>query len=251
MINIDWNEAGRKISEAMLRRSVSASWVAHKAGVDRKTVDRVRKGDRIRLQSLSCIEEVLGISIISPSSVDSDERSIAPVELGAYSKIMHIQYIGRYFMFRKSYDFRDRVICSSLEINWSDRDSCLEYTEQQSNDRNDGKRFRYEFQGKISIPPNLSITQFIGSGKHGFYRLMTTTSLRGQDAPYFKGILLGINEISDIGYVPATSPVFIEKIGTAYPDDYGNRIGSFHHDDLWHKTALQELKSVRGHFAAF
>jgi hypothetical protein len=250
MIHVEWNEAGRRISDAMLRRGVSAAWVAHKAGLDRKTVDRVRKGDRIRLQSLTCIEEVLGLSLLNTNIVDREARgqTIAPPELGGYSREMFENYVGTYYMFRNSYDFKDRVICSCIEVSWNQDGGFLVYEENQDNKSPDGRRFRYKFNGKIAIPAGLSITQFLGSSGNGFHRVMTTTGLRGHETQYFKGILMGINEVADIGFHPATSPVFIEKAsGPADPE----LIGSFLHNELWHESALHQLQSARGSFTAF
>jgi len=253
MISIDWNKAGHAVSDAMLRSNWSSSTVAKRAGVDRKTVDRLRRGGKVRFSTLSYIEQALEISIISEQTQGFDTRNLkAPTELGGYSKENYEGYIGTYYMFRNSYDFGDRVICSLFEVLWDYDSGCLAYRELQDNKREDGRRFKYSFLGKVSIPPGLSITQFIGSAGKGFSRVITASSLRGSGTEYFKGILLGINELSDIGYYPASSPVYIEKTDLPAIDDaHDGKIGSFPSQEIWHPTACTELRSVTENYSAF
>ena len=58
----------------------------------------------------------------------------------------------------------------------------------------------------------MAIVQFVYSMR-GLNRIITTTTLRVTEAPYFRGVLAGTNEISDVGFYPATTPVFILKNG--------------------------------------
>ena len=253
MISIDWVKAGHAVSDAMLKSNWSSNTVAKRAGVDRKTVDRLRRGEKVRFSTLSYIEQALEISIIAEQTGGFDTRDLrAPTELGGYSKENYDVYIGTYYMFRNSYDYEERVICSLFEIVWDYDSGCLAYRELQDNKREDGRRFEYSFLGKVSIPPGLSITQFIGSAGKGFSRVITASSLRGSGPEYFKGILLGINELSDIGYYPASSPVYIEKTDVpALSDSHDGKIGSFPSSKLWHASACLELRSVTENYSAF
>jgi hypothetical protein len=251
MIEIDWQKAGEKIHDTMLKRGVSSSWVAHKAGIDRKTVDRARNGYKVRIQSISCIEDVLKINIISSEQENNTTtESFAPLKLGGYSRNLYKSYEGYYFMFRNSYDYNEKIICSLFNIFWNEDESCLKYKEHQINKTDEGKVHEYEFEGDVSIPPSLAITQFIRNDGEGLRRIMTTTNQRGGENPYFKGILMGINEMTDIGFYPATSPVFIIKHNDAHFENT-DKIGSFHQDDIWLDSAKEQLQSAGSSFLAF
>ena len=130
MISINWESAGQAVSEAMLRKSWNAGILARKAGVDRKTVYSLLKGNKARFTTLSYIEQALEISVISEQTKGLDVRNLqAATDLGGYTKDNFEGYIGNYYMFRNSYDYDDRVICSIFEILWDYDSSCLAYRE--------------------------------------------------------------------------------------------------------------------------
>lgn len=253
-ITINWSRVGEQISSEMLQRRVSSDFVAHKAGLTRRTVDRARKGQTIRIQSLSAIEGVLELDIIASTMQQGfGNKTVAPASLGSYSKEMYEDYIGYYYMFRNSYDFSDRIVCSIFEIYWDLDVGYLRFRESQDNKREDGKRFQYSFHGKVSIPPSLAITQFIASDGKALSRIITTTSQRKVgNMSCFMGILAGTAELAQIGAYPAASPVFLEKMKSKPDLEVGDpRIGSFKRDEIWHKSAIVELSSVSKEYSAF
>ncbi len=253
MIDIDWNGAGKAVNEAMLLKGMSSELVAYKAGIDRRTVARIRKGTKVRIQNLSAVEEVLGLEIISKQIVGQDDEKTltAATRLGGYTLESSKHYCGNYYSFRRSYDYPEKIICAHLTIFWDFDRSCLRFRENQQNKNSEGKTFRYSFIGDIAIPLGLSCTQFIGENKQGFNRIMTCTSLRGTITAFFKGVLVGLNEIADLGYYPATTPVYIEKTDQVFDADTADpRMGSHLRSELWHETAEAELSSITDKFIA-
>ena len=252
MISIDWPDVGEKINAEMLKRGLSSESVAAKAGIDRKTVDRLRHGKRVRIQTLSWVEQVLELSFIDARDQSgSGQAGIAPIELGGYSRDLYKDYVGSYFMFRNSYDFDDRIVCSYMQIYWDIDARCLKFRERQRNKSKDGSYFKYDFTGRLSIPPGMAIVQFVYSMR-GLNRIITTTSLRGTEAPYFRGVLAGTNEISDVGFYPATTPVFILKNDQEPDDATLNRcVGSFPVGEIWLPEAVKELRQKTSRYSAF
>ncbi|MCA3446547.1 MAG: helix-turn-helix transcriptional regulator [Rhodobacter sp.] len=253
-IDIDWRDIGNKISVAMMQNGWSSAVLAEKAGVDRKTVDRVRHGEKIRIFSLNLLASALKINLDSGSRSPSSDDTSAPTHLGGYARRSYESYIGHYYMFRNSYDFADRIICSNFEIVWDGKLNCMRYRESQRNRREqDNQMFTYVFEGDVAIPPGISVVQFIGSSQKGFTRIITTTSQRGNEKFFFKGILLGINEVSDIGFHPAATPVYIEKreVPPQSGTDHDPKVGSFPKEGFWHEGAVPALRSVTKTFSAF
>ncbi|WP_076451371.1 hypothetical protein [Roseivivax lentus] len=211
----------------------------------------------VRPVSLKSIADVLSLRISDQFEGNRASRAtpvdaFAPIHLGGYGKAHFEPYIGHYYLFRNSYDYDDRVICSAFEIFWDDSASHLKWRDKQVNKRDDGKTFSYEFEGSVSIPPGTSVTQFIGDTGKGFTRLITATALRGGPPPHFKGILLGINEDSRFGYYPVTSPVYVERC-KGQPDmrELARCVGSHPKDRVWHEGARDELRLISKSYGSF
>ena len=251
-MEIDWQDAGSLVRDAMMRQGKSSDFVAHKAGVTRRTVDRLKSGQKVRIQTVLAIEPVLGVSIISQGGGPQDQElsHTAPDDLGGYNFASVEAYVGNYYLFRRSYDYPDRIICAQLSIFWDNASSHLKFAEHQQNKAQDGTVHTHKFVGSVSIPVGVGCIQLIRSVQ-GFCRVMTCTSLRGNEPSYMKGILVGMNEISDIGFHPATSPVYIEATTEQWePNQLNAKIGSFEQDALWHGNAKAQLHSVTDKFVA-
>lgn len=249
-VEIDWNHAVIQVNAAMAERGWSSNDLARRAGLDRKTIDNLRNGKRVKPITLRYVEQALDLELTTAQQTPRSSMTAKP-ELGAYSKLSYGHYAGLYYMFRNSYENDDRIVCSLLKITWDDGESCLRFEENQRNQRADGKFAEYLFAGEIAIPPSVGITQFVSRSSLGFTRVMTTTSLRDSDRRFFKGVLLGICEVADVGYRPAVSPVYLEGFVPSPDWDPAERIGSIKRGALWHPEAAEMLDSARSSFAAF
>jgi len=242
---IDWEKTGELVDKKMWEKNMSSDFVAHKACLNVKTVNSLRKGNNVNANSLHLIQQVLGFEAITITQVEAGD-SMAPAHLGKYSRAGYESYAGTYHMFRQSYDSASRVICSRFGIWWDSDACCLAWRETQDNRGANGKRFQYDFKGKVAIPPGLPITQFIRTTEKGFSRVITATNLRGGQPEYFRGVLLGISENADLGHLPAASAVYIERVTETVPET----IGSFDINEIWHRTVQTELAAARKHYMA-
>lgn len=249
-MEIDWEGIAKRLDEELVDRRISSDQLADMANVNRKTVLSLRKGNTVRLHSLSQIEKALGIDLREGSASGNGHNGhagIAPEEFGGYSLSAYAGYVGCYYMFRCSYDHPDRIICAQFEITVDMERSCLVFCERQLNMGQGGKVYAPIFTGPVLIPAGISVIQFISGAGPVLKRVIETTTLRGTEKGFFKGVLVGINEITDIGFYPAATPVYIEQ-AEFHPECDDPRVGSFDVASLWHQEARELLQSAASTF---
>ena len=212
----DWKRVAERLNQHLAKKRLSSRDVARKAGVDRKTVDRLRAGQAVRPTTLQWIEQALKIDLCNTQAQETD---VAPLSHGGYRKQTVIDYAGHYTAYRRSFDTPGHLIASSLQIAWDDALPALRFREAQHNRDRRGKSYEYHFEGDILIPPNLGIMHFMVRSEDGRVRLISTSMPRQEDDTLvIKGFLMTLNEIRDIGYYPVTSPVLLAKdAGTTPP----------------------------------
>ncbi|MGR8919225.1 MAG: helix-turn-helix domain-containing protein [Gammaproteobacteria bacterium] len=214
----DYRRIAAQLNEHLARARLSSQDLARKAGVDRKTVDRLRAGQAVRDQTLAWIEQALGIALSAPVAADG----AAPAAVGGYLKEAVIGYVGEYVAYRRSFDTAARIIASHLEIAWDEDGGLLRFSEAQDNRLASGRAYAYRFGGEVLIPPNLGVMHFVVRSDDGRVRLISTSMPR-EDAGtlIMKGFILTLNELQDIGYYPVTSPIFMARIGGAVSGETG------------------------------
>jgi len=225
----DWQRIAAQLDAHLTRTRMSSQALAVKAGVDRKTIDRLRAGQAVRPQTLQWIEQALHIEFeAQPATVTA---RVAPAAQGGYRYDAVADYVGRYVAVRRSFDRPGRLIASGIDIQWQDERQLLCFTEQQHNRAATGKAYDYRFGGEIWIPPNLGIMNLVVRSNDGRVRLMSTSMPREQDGTlYMKGFILTLNELRDIGYYPVTSPVFLARLGNGLQVEPGViDVGDEHH----------------------
>ncbi|MEQ8234371.1 MAG: helix-turn-helix transcriptional regulator [Gammaproteobacteria bacterium] len=205
----DWTQIAAELNAALARQRLSAQDLARRAGVDRKTIERLRAGRAVRAQTLDWIEQALGTRLGAGNATGD---GIAPAALGAYHRETVLPFTGEYLAVRRSFDTPGRLIASALEVRWDAGRPALVFAEEQRNRGAGGRVFNYRFQGEVSIPPNLGVMHFMVRSDDGRVRLTTTAMPREEDGTLvMKGFLLTLNELRDIGYYPVTSPVFFAR----------------------------------------
>jgi transcriptional regulator with XRE-family HTH domain len=235
----DWKYIARQLNEHLAEGRLSTRDVANKAGVDRKTVDRLRQGRAVRAQTLQWIEQALKTEFGHP---DDTVDVTAAARFGGYRRDTVEAYIGTYLAFRRSFDTVERIIASYLEIIWDETLGALSFAESQDNRLASGRAYAYRFGGEILIPPNLGVMNFVVCSNDGRVRLISTAMPREEDGSlYMKGFILTLNELRDIGYYPVTSPIFLVR-GTA---DRQLETGVIEKDDPrygWAQAILQDIE---------
>ena len=210
MSNPDWEHVAGQLNAYLSKARISSQDVARRAGVDRKTVDRLRRGQAVRMQTLQWIEQALKLTL-APLAPPQDDRA-APADYGGYRRDAVQSYAGNYTGYRRSFDTPDHIIASYLNVTWDDDVGALRFSENQRNRADTGRAYEYHFGGDVLIPPNLGVLHFVVRSDDGRIRLISTSMPRDDGGTlYMKGFILTLNELSDIGYYPVTSPVFFTK----------------------------------------
>lgn len=204
----DWKDIARQLNEHLSRTRLSSQDLASRAGVDRKTVERLRAGRAVRPQTLQWIEQALKI----PLGSESKDRDAAPARYGGYRLDAVAAFMGEYTGYRRSFDTPGHIIASYLKLAWDEAEGALRFTENQLNKAETGTAYEYHFGGDVLIPPNLGVLHLVVHSGDGRVRLISTAMPReDQGTLYMKGFILTLNEIRDIGYYPVTSPIFFAK----------------------------------------
>lgn len=210
MTKPDWTLIAEQLNAHLAQTRMSSQDVAARAGVDRKTVDRLRTGSAVRAQTLAWIEQALDLELGRREA----GSAIAPASFGAYQRDAVIAYAGEYTAVRRSFDNAERLIASHLTIAWDDTVGALRFHEAQDNRLASGKAYAYRFGGDVLIPPNLGVMNFLVRSDDGRVRLISTSMPREDDGTLFmKGFIQTLNEIRDIGYYPVNSPLFLARRG--------------------------------------
>lgn len=206
----DWQAISERLNSHLAQKHLSSHDVAIKAGVDRKTVDRLRAGQAVRPTTLQWIAQALKVELEQPTN--QQDADLSPLSFGGYRKQAVIDYVGDYTAYRRSFDSARRIIASALQIAWDESVPALRFHEDQLNRNRRGKAYEYHFGGDILIPPNLGVMHFVVRSDDGRIRLISTSMPRDEDDTLLvKGFLMTLNEIRDIGYYPVTSPICFVK----------------------------------------
>ena len=248
---VNWPEAGAALERHLTARNLSSQILADKAGVDRKTVDRLRRGEPVRLRTLAWIETALGADLRGESESRGAEPVSAPARLGAYARSHYQNYEGHWWGFRRSFDYPGRIICHSLRIRWDQERSHLAFEERQVN-RDGARRREYEFRGVVSIPAGLGVLYFMIVGE-GAVRVSATTLLReNAGESYMKGVMLALGEMAEVGFYPVVTPLYlVQSHGEPSPAELEARLGSFPEDKIWRSDVREALADVERRFCRF
>ncbi len=240
----DWKTIARQLNEHLAAARLSSRDVASRAGVDRKTVDRLRAGQAVRSQTLQWIEQALDVTL-GVATDPADAAGVAPRRFGGYRREAVADYIGEYVAFRRSFDTAGRIIASYLEIHWDDDSGALAFHESQDNRLASGRSYAYRFGGEVLIPPNLGVMHFVVRSDDGRVRLISTSMPREDDGTLMmRGFILTLNELSDIGYYPVTSPIFLARSGARVALE----TGVVERDDPRYAWAADILGGIEGRF---
>lgn len=238
MLETDWKHVAQQLNAHLAATRLSSADVARKAGVDRKTVDRLRAGNAVRPQTLAWIEQALKIDLGQTGATPAN----APSGFGGYQREAVSDYVGEYVAHRRSFDNPGRIIASQLSVAWDEEVGALRFHEAQDNRLASGKNYAYRFGGDVLIPPNLGVVNFVVRSNDGRVRLISTSLPRDDDGTLFlKGFILTLNEIRDIGYYPVTSPIFLARRGGRITLDTGI-IDPGDQTHRWAESILAEIE---------
>jgi len=211
MTEPDWPQIADRLNALLAERRLSSQELATKAGVDRKTIDRLRSGRAVRLPTLQWVEQALKTRL--HDAMTEAPPDTAAADLGGYRRGAVAGLIGDWLCYRRSFDRPRQLVASQVQILWDQARPGLHFREHQHNRSPSGRDYEYRFDGDVLLPPNLGVLHLVVRSGDGRIRLLSTSMPRDEHGTQtMKGFLLTINEIADIGYYPVSSPVFLSKL---------------------------------------
>jgi transcriptional regulator with XRE-family HTH domain len=130
------------IREALARKRMSRQRLAHEARVSLSTLEKGLSGERpFSLATIVRLEQALGVSLRAAA-----ERSVAPAELGAYTRDAAKWLEGDFLALRPSLELAGAVYAYCIQIRWDEALSCLVFAETRRLDAVHAQ------QGVVSLP---------------------------------------------------------------------------------------------------
>lgn len=197
-----------RIREELARRRISRQMLADDARISLSTLEKALAGHRpFTLATLVRLEEALGVRLREAeagSGVPGDNgSSLAPEELGGYSRASVSWLEGRYLTLRPSFSDPDAVFSYCTEIGWSAASSCLIFQESDRVDRSFTQR------GRVSVP-NMSGHIYLTTNIFGQYRLIIVSRPAISGEMY--GVLTTLQAGRGANLMPvSTSIVFVPQ----------------------------------------
>ena len=250
--SFDWTSVRSNLKTRLKRDRITTEALSHSSGVNRKTLDNfLHERSNLRTNTLKKIEDTLSLNLVTGEvKLSSASLSLAPTEFGSYSRDLASNYIGKYYVFRKSFDYTDGCVCSFLQISWHNDLDHMTFHETQRNTARNGRVHQYDLSGIVYIPHELSVLQFV-SRSNGFNRISTLSTVGFGRSKKLKGVLVTLNEIRNVGFMPASSPMLAIKIDDDSTDaEILSKIGSMHVDECWRESLKEEFEEIEIDFTA-
>ena len=134
------------VREQLARRRMSRQRLADDAKISVSTLEKALNGSRgFTLATIVRLEQVLGVSL-RPSSHAADKETLAPAELGAYSRAAVRVLEGSYLTLRASFEVKDAVYAYRTDISWDIESSKLVFAESERLDAANAQK------GVVSVP---------------------------------------------------------------------------------------------------
>ena len=198
----DGHRISETIREELARRRLSRQWLADAARISISTLEKALAGSRsFTLMTTIRIEEALGISLRgteAAATAPATRPTLAPEELGAYSRPAVSWLEGDYLTLRPSAGEAGSVYAHLIGIGWNEERGLLSFQE--------AARIDPEFtqSGMVGVS-NLSGHVYLVTNDLGQYRLI----ILGR--PTIAGELYGVLTTLQVGQgtslMPVTMPI--------------------------------------------
>ncbi len=215
-----------RIREELARRRLSRQWLADEARVSLSTLEKALSGHRpFTLATVVRLESALGVALRGgkPPERNPDSATLAPEELGAYSRAAVHWLEGEYLTLRRSFSEAGSVYAYRTLIAWDDDTHCLAFHESSRLDQS------FEQHGSVSFP-HLSGHIYLVTNVEGQYRV----AILGRPSPQgaLNGILTTLAAGSGAQLTPASTPIALLPISRRTEAEFGLiRPGDKCHDE--------------------
>jgi len=210
------------IREELARRRISRQRLADDAKISLSTLEKALSGRRpFTLATTIRLEEALGVPLRRENAAgDAASRatSVAPEELGSYSR-QAVRWIeGGYLTLRPSFGNNGGIYAYRTEIFWDEAGSSLAFRESERIDA------AFTQHGLVSVP-NQSGHIYLVTNHDGQYRLITVA--RPTISGEMHGVLLTLQAGPGSHLMPVAAPIALVP-AHAVPNAEFGRIGPEH-----------------------
>jgi transcriptional regulator with XRE-family HTH domain len=223
MANTDRNSAIARIRTAMIEKKMTQAELADAADCHEKTIQNMLNGRSVRDQTLFDVCMVLGLDFdslklewsgASPApgtAVSVSARDIAPVHMGAYTRIGVEHYVGSYLTLRPHFQDQNLITAYRTDISWDEACPALGFAERN---RPDGP---FAHAGHLYIPPSSMFIHFVSLTK-GAMRMIIASQL--DQTGQIRGLISTLNK-QGAHYYPVSAPIAYVRRETFAADSFG------------------------------
>jgi transcriptional regulator with XRE-family HTH domain len=230
------------IREELARRRISRKGLADLAKISISTLEKALSGRRpFTLATTIRLEEALGVSLRAKltGAPAVAVPSLAPGELGYYSRPAVSWIEGTYLTLRPSFGDRNAIYAYRIEIAWDDLCSSLVFRESERID------VAFTQAGTVSVP-NQSGHIYLITNRNGQYRLIIVSR------PTISGEMYGILTTLQVGrgsqLMPVAAPVVMVPTKAVKDIQYGQILPANRCHALYRKYLK---RTVDDQFAVF
>jgi transcriptional regulator with XRE-family HTH domain len=191
------------VREELARRRISRQYLAEMAKISISTLEKALSGRRpFTLATTIRLEQALGVSLRKPNAEAALAAAVAitlaPGELGFYSRPAVSFIEGNYLTLRPSFGDPSAIYAYRTEICWDAGTSSLIFRESERLDA------KFAQQGLVSVP-NQSGYIYLITNRHGQFRLVLISR------PTINGEMFGIMTTLQAGrgaqLIPVAAPI--------------------------------------------
>jgi transcriptional regulator with XRE-family HTH domain len=231
------------IREQLARRRMSRQQLAEQAKISISTLEKALSGRRpFTLATTVRLEEALGVVLRrgeADGSAAAPANSMAPGELGYYTRPAVTWLEGAYLTLRPSFSDPQAIFAYRTEIRWDEGFSCLIFRESERIDT------EFAQQGMVSVPHQSGYIYLV-TNRQGQYRLVIIS--RPTINREMFGIMTTLRAGRGAELIPVSAPIaYVPLSGVAHAE-FG-RVAAGHARYQQYKKLLK--RTIEEPFALF
>ena len=204
-----------RIREELARRRLSRQWLADEARVSLSTLEKALSGHRpFTLATVVRLEGALGVALRgkAPETAADSNTTLAPEELGAYSRAAVRWLEGEYLTLRRSFGEPGAIYSYRTLISWNEDSHCLDFHESSRLDQG------FEQHGFVSFP-HLSGHIYLVTNVEGQYRV----AILGRPTPQgcLNGVLTTLAAGSGAQLTPTATAITLLPMNRRTESEFG------------------------------
>ena len=241
----DRSSALARIRTAMIEKKMTQAELADTADCHEKTIQNLLNGRSVRDQTLFDVCMVLDLDFTAVKDEWNGEHSslpqpaaiaptgdVAPVHMGAYTRVAVDHYIGSYLTLRPAFAKPDTITAYRTEISWSSDTPCLIFEELDRPDET------FAHKGELYVPASSMYIHLVSLTK-GAMRTITASQLDQTDI--MRGLITTLHK-RDAQFSPVSAPIIFRKMASFSGYEFGDIAAGDRNFDQY-RDLLQETIS--------